>query len=132
RTRDSISFVRDRFFAFVTEQFPFAAAAALSAFDRVVKTAPATARAIDGVRAPLARALRSAIAWPEADEAIETTPAVSVKTRRSQSVDELVAAIDGFLVREAIVAGLSDEERLEILRGMILTRAVDTRLKVFF
>jgi 2-oxoisovalerate dehydrogenase E1 component len=118
--------------SFVTEQFPFAAAAALSAFDRVVKTAPATARAIDGVRAPLARALRSAIAWPDGDEAIEATPAVSVKTRRSQSVDELVAAVDGFLVRAAIAAGLSDEERLEILRGMILTRAVDTRLKAFF
>jgi 2-oxoisovalerate dehydrogenase E1 component len=124
--------VRDRFLAFVTEQFPFAATAALSAFDRVVKSAPANARAIDGVRAPLARALRSAVTWPNGDEAIETTPAVSVKTRRSQSVDELVAAIDGFLVRESIAAGLSDEERLEILRGMVLTRAVDTRLKVFF
>ncbi len=124
--------VRDRFLAFVTEQFPFAATAALSAFDRVVKSAPANARAIDGVRAPLARALRSAVTWPAGDEAIETTPAVSVKARRSQSVDELVAAIDGFLVREAIAAGLSDDERLEILRGMILTRAVDTRLKIFF
>ena len=85
--------VRDRFFAFVTEQFPFAATAALSAFDRVVKSAPANARAIDGVRAPLARALRSAVTWPAGDESIETTPGVSVKARRSQSVDELVAAM---------------------------------------
>ena len=63
--------MRDRFLAFVTEQFPFAATAALSAFDRVVKSAPANARAIDGVRAPLARALRSAVTWPAGDESSE-------------------------------------------------------------
>ena len=124
--------MRDRFLSFVTEQFPFAASAALTAFDRVVKTPPSTPRAIDALRAPLARALRSAVTWPAGDEAIETTPSVSVKTRRGQSVDELVAAVDGFLVRASIVAGLTDDERLEILRGMILTRAVDTRLKMFF
>ena len=46
--------------------------------------------------------------------------------------DELVAACDGFLIREAIAASLTADERREILRGMILTRAVDNRLKQFF
>ena len=41
-------------------------------------------------------------------------------------------ACDGFLQREAIVASLTPEERREMLRGMILTRAVDNRLKAFF
>ncbi len=39
---------------------------------------------------------------------------------------------DGFLRREAIAASLTSEERREILRGMIYTRAVDNRLKQFF
>ena len=33
---------------------------------------------------------------------------------------------------EAIAASLTPDERREILRGMILTRAVDNRLKGFF
>src|SRR5581483_2824804 len=37
-----------------------------------------------------------------------------------------------FFRRLAIEASLTREERLEILRGMILTRATDTRLKTFF
>jgi 2-oxoisovalerate dehydrogenase E1 component len=124
--------LRDRFLAFVTEQFPLASEVVLAAFDRVAKKPADTARSIDALRTPLARALRSAIPWPSGDDGLEATPAVSVKTRRAQSVDDLVSGIDSFLVREAIVAGLTKEEQLEILRGMILTRAVDTRLKVLF
>src|SRR5207237_746565 len=33
---------------------------------------------------------------------------------------------------EAIAASLTHDEKLEMLRGMILTRAVDNRLKQFF
>jgi 2-oxoisovalerate dehydrogenase E1 component len=50
----------------------------------------------------------------------------------SRAHDELVDAADGFLRREAIVASLTREERIEILRGMVLTRATDNRLKTFF
>jgi 2-oxoisovalerate dehydrogenase E1 component len=46
--------------------------------------------------------------------------------------DELVAACDGYLIREAVAASLTADERREILRGMILTRTVDNRLKQFF
>ncbi len=124
--------LRDRFLAFVTEQFPLASEAAVTAFDRVAKKPADSVRAIDALRAPIARALRSAISWPSGGDEIETTPAVSVRARRGASVDALVSAVDDFLVRESIAAGFTDEERLEMLRGMILTRAVDTRLKVFF
>jgi 2-oxoisovalerate dehydrogenase E1 component len=48
------------------------------------------------------------------------------------AIEEVVRACDGFLRRAAIRAALSAEERREILRGMLLTRAVDNRLKTFF
>ena len=41
-------------------------------------------------------------------------------------------ACDGFLRRVAIEASLTPDERREILRGMLLTRATDNRLKAFF
>ncbi len=44
----------------------------------------------------------------------------------------MVEACDGFLRREAIEASLTADERREILRGMLLTRATDNRLKTFF
>ena len=57
---------------------------------------------------------------------------MTATTRLQAARDELVAACDGFLIREAIAASLTADERREILRGMILTRAVDNRLKQFF
>jgi 2-oxoisovalerate dehydrogenase E1 component len=44
----------------------------------------------------------------------------------------LAAALEGFLRREAIAASITDGERLDLLRGMLLTRATDNRLKAFF
>ena len=130
--------LRDRFLAFVTEQFPFALDAATEAFDAVVKRPPprtGTAEALEGYRSPLADAVRGAASKSKAAakaEAIETTPGVSVEERRIQAVEALVDACDGFMRRESLSASLTADERLEILRGMLLTRAVDTRLKTFF
>src|SRR5689334_1288476 len=124
--------MRERFLAFVTEQFPFATAAALKAFDSVAKREPTTRKAIDDARKPFAKALRDEIDWPSGGEKIETTPGVSVKARRAQGLDDLVDACDGFFAREAITASLTNDEKLEMLRGMLLTRALDTRLKTFF
>ena len=45
---------------------------------------------------------------------------------------ELVVEGDDAETRQAIAASLSKEERIEILRGMLLTRATDNRLKAFF
>jgi len=50
----------------------------------------------------------------------------------AQAHTELLDACDGFLRRAAIEASLRAEERREILRGMLLTRATDNRLKAFF
>ena len=62
----------------------------------------------------------------------ETTPGVPAERRYADAVTELADACDGFLRRAAIRASLTPDERLEILRGMLLTRATDNRLKTFF
>ena len=63
----------------------------------------------------------------------ETTPGVTATASgcrlRATSSSRPATA---FLTREAIAASLTADERREILRGMILTRAVDNRLKQFF
>jgi len=124
--------LRDRFTAFVTEQFLFATAATLKAFDAAAKGGLKSAKAINDARKPLAKALRAGIAFPAGGEKIETTPGVNVKARRARGLDDLVGACDGFLAREAIAASLTDDEKIEMLRGMVLTRALDTRLKTLF
>src|SRR5438067_784431 len=54
----------------------------------------------------------------------------------AQGVDEgdarAIDARDGVLRREAVLVSLTDEEKMTILRGMVLTRALDNRLKQFF
>jgi 2-oxoisovalerate dehydrogenase E1 component len=55
-----------------------------------------------------------------------------VSKRLNEAVAEVIDACDGFLRREAIAASITPEEKRDILRGMILTRAVDNRLKQFF
>src|SRR6185503_1436262 len=124
--------LRERFLAFVTEQQPFAAALAASVWDRAVKKEPVAADDVEKLRVPFARALRGAVSWPKLPAGTETTPAVTARERLGQAEDDLVALCDGFLRREAMERSLTRDERLEILRGMILTRAIDNRLKAFF
>ena len=127
------SSLRDRFVALVAEQSPFGLAPAAAAFDRLApRTSPMTEAAIDALRTPLAAALRSSVAFPSAPKSLEATPGTPVSQRLALGLEALVAACDGFLRREAISAGLTASERREMLRGMVLTRAVDNRLKTFF
>jgi 2-oxoisovalerate dehydrogenase E1 component len=130
----------ERFAAFVAEQHPHAMRTCIEIFTSLLtRLAPARgAQAIEALRQPLADGLRARLgndiranASPPFS-ALETTPRVSVPARLSQAIDEVVLACDGFLRRESIAASLTDENRVEILRGMILTRAVDNRLKQFF
>jgi 2-oxoisovalerate dehydrogenase E1 component len=123
--------LRDRFLAFVAEQYPFALAAATAAFDRECAQIGGDAASIGGARPRLIAALRRAVTFPDLP-ALETTPGVPAARRLEQAREALAAACDGFLHREAIAAGFTRDERLEMLRGMVLTRAVDTRLKIFF
>ncbi len=62
----------------------------------------------------------------------ETTPGVSAEERYDFSKEDLLDSIDDQLERQRIAASITDDERRELLRGMILTRAVDNRLKAFF
>ena len=112
--------VAGRLAAFVVERYPFAIAVVQKAIE-----------AAGADRAKLRKELARRI---EADviDLPETTPGVTAEARMATARDELLEAVDGFLQREAIAASLTPDERREILRGMVLTRAVDNRLKQFF
>jgi 2-oxoisovalerate dehydrogenase E1 component len=107
--------VRERFAAFIAERHPFALKPALAAFDRG-----------SDFEQTLRDALMTGMAIPE------TTPGVSASERLQQAVSEVVEACLGFFRREEIAESLTADEKREMLRGMILTRAVDNRLKQFF
>ena len=108
-----------RFAAFVTERHPFAARLAAEAFE---------AAGEGGVLAEL----RSRVAALGPREAGETTPGVTAAARFDTAVEELVQDCEGFLRRAAIRDSLTPDERRELLRGMMLTRSTDNRLKAFF
>jgi len=55
-----------------------------------------------------------------------------VNERLHQAVVAVIEDCDGFISREALAGSLTDDERREMLRGMLLTRATDNRLKQFF
>ena len=123
-----------RFAAFVAERHPFALRPALAALDQAMQSGTGDP---ESLREPLGRALEAALAealapTTEVSNVPETTPGVSVNERLHQAVREVIDACDGFLRREAIAASLTPDEKREMLRGMILTRAVDNRLKQFF
>ncbi len=136
----------DRFTSFVAERHPFAAFPCRSAMKEA--TGPAGKRDGEGweaadllaLRPELSRALEARLGMSvllttnsaRLGELPQTTPGVSAESRLTRAASEVVDACDGFLVREAITASLSAEERREMLWGMTLTRAVDNRLKAFF
>ncbi|HKF44385.1 MAG TPA: thiamine pyrophosphate-dependent enzyme [Thermoanaerobaculia bacterium] len=122
-----------RFAAFVAERFPFALPLAVEAWRSLRAEEPGrNASAIEALRSRLIEALTRALDGESAGEIGETTPGVTAAERLRQARSEFLEACDGFLEREAIAAGLAPAERVEILRGMILTRATDNRLKAFF
>jgi 2-oxoisovalerate dehydrogenase E1 component len=104
---------------------------ALEAFEAAGGGAAAGA-AIDEVRSRFGVELRTRLRPELPTDVPQTTPGVEARTRYAAAVDELVHACDGFLRREALRASLTKDERREILRGMLLTRATDNRLKTFF
>ncbi len=121
-----------RLVMFVTERCPFAASAVSAALEALGIADEPTEGSIDVLRPRFAAELRGRLSGIAPTEAGETTPGVSAQERFSTAVDELVDACDGFLRRAALRASLTAAERLEILRGMMLTRATDNRLKAFF
>ena len=131
---DKLTGVASRFGAFVAERYPFALADAIDAFDAASGgRATANDTDIEALRGPLRRELaRRLSARPLPSGLAETTPGNAAAIRIGQARVELLEACDGFLQRAAIQASLSADERREILRGMVLTRATDNRLKSFF
>jgi 2-oxoisovalerate dehydrogenase E1 component len=128
----SISSLTARFSAFVAEAHPFALTAATEAFEAAGGSRAADGPTIEALRPSLAGQLRSRISPTYPANLPETIPGVSAESRLAVALDELVSSCDGFLRREAIKASLTAAERREMLRGMMLTRATDNRLKTFF
>jgi 2-oxoisovalerate dehydrogenase E1 component len=130
-----LSGIVSRLGAFVAERCPFALAAVVAAVEATTRggSIPEDSRGIEAYRAAFGRELARLLAgWTPPEGLAETTPRVSAATRLDQARGELVDLCDGFLRRAAIEASLTADERREILRGMVLTRATDNRLKTFF
>jgi len=108
--------IAERLRLFTLERYPFASEVVMDAFA--------------AGRERFAAMLRSRLG--ELRDTAETTPGVTAAQRWQQAVDDLVDACEGVLRRTDIEASLTPDERREILRGMVLTRATDNRLKAFF
>lgn len=125
-----------RFAAFVAERHPLVLAIALEALTAARKSvgADSDTKQIEALRAPfrreLAKRLYEALTAPDGID--EPTPGTTAVRRLEQARAEIVESCDACLAREAIRISLTADERREILRGMVLTRAVDNRLKQFF
>ncbi len=131
---EKLTGVASRLGAFVLERHPYALPHVLAAFDAVSAGRPPSGEAeiaavADDFRRELTRRLQ-AIAVPAGLG--EPTPRVAAETRMRQAHAAVLEDCDGCLRRLAIEASLTAAERLEILRGMVLTRATDNRLKAFF
>ena len=131
---EKLTGLASRFGAFIAERHPFALADALEALEKVTGGKdPREEGAIEAARPALRRELTKRLQARALPHGLpDTTPRTTAAARMSRAHDELIDAADGFLRREAIVASLTPEERVEILRGMVLTRATDNRLKTFF
>ncbi len=116
---------------FVLERYPFALPPLEEALRQSVGEASGEA-GIESLRRSLPDLLRARLRRKLADPDAEVTPGVTAADRLSVAEEDVVEACDGCLRRAALKAGLTRAERIEILEGMILTRATDNRLKTFF
>jgi 2-oxoisovalerate dehydrogenase E1 component len=116
--------VIERLEAFVLERFPFA----IAAIQRVAAARVPPPPTREAWTAALERELRSL----DVGDLPETTPGVAATARWKDALRELLDAVDGFFARETIAASLSRDEKLEIIRGMVLMRALDNRLKLLY
>jgi 2-oxoisovalerate dehydrogenase E1 component len=123
--------LHDRLRSFVLERVPFALAIVERALDDTPEPRTCSAEQIEAFRASFMKAL-SEHAVLDVNALPDPTPGVDGPARARQAIEKLRDACDGFIARAAIAASLTADERREILRGMILTRAIDNRLKQFF
>ena len=118
--------------AFAAERYPFAASTVAEALRRSGVAQPTSEATIESLRARFADALREQLRSLPAGRDLHTTPGITAAQRMAAAIDEIIDACDGCLRRASIRASLSADERREILRGMVLTRATDNRLKALF
>src|SRR5262245_61887043 len=119
--------------AFVIERFPFALPLVQRALESGAIPEPGRDPGqIERCASAFRAALESEIGRLRAPGAPDTTPGVTAGQRLANARTELLESCDGFFAREGIAASLTPDERREILRGMVLTRAIDNRLKQFF
>jgi 2-oxoisovalerate dehydrogenase E1 component len=131
--RESVarSVLARRFAAFVVERYPLVLRAALAAFEPLAPR-EADPESIERLRQALPAELRRRLFTAPAAWTEDPAPGVAAEARMGASIDEMVESCDGFLRRAALRASLTIAERRELLRGMVLTRATDSRLKTFF
>ncbi|HMJ85993.1 MAG TPA: thiamine pyrophosphate-dependent enzyme, partial [Vicinamibacterales bacterium] len=131
---EKLTGVASRFGAFVAERYPFALIEAVDAWEATTGgREPKGEAAFEALRPALRRELARRLGSRAVPQGLcDTTPRTSAARRIEQAQLSLLDECDGFLRRLAIEASLTREERLEILRGMILTRATDNRLKALF
>ena len=131
---EKLTGVASRFGAFVAERHPFALTEAVDAWEATTGgREPKGEAAIEALRPALRRELTRRLGRaPSRKGSATRTPRTTAAARIEQAQPTLLDECDGFLRRAAIEASLTREERLEILRGMMLTRATDNRLKTFF
>src|SRR5215813_8054060 len=131
---DRLTGVASRFGAFVAERYPFALIEAVDAWEATTGgREPKGEAAFEELRPVFRRELARRLGSRAVPQGLcDTTPRTSAARRIEQAQLSLLDECDGFLRRMAIEASLTREERLEILRGMILTRATDNRLKALF
>src|SRR5688572_2341532 len=126
--------VAARLEAFILERYPFALPTVQEALRATGggRVRERDVPAIESLRLVLRRELKRALEAIDIGDVPDPTPGVTAERRIDRARKAVINACDALLAREAIAASLTREERIEILRGMILTRAVDNRLKQFF
>jgi 2-oxoisovalerate dehydrogenase E1 component len=130
---DKLSGIGSRLGAFAAERHPLAIGDVLAAFDVATSgRAPDDEAGVEALRPAFRRELTRRLRARAVPALPDTTPRTTAAERCDQAYAEIVNDCDGFLRREAIEASLTAAERREILRGMLLTRATDNRLKAFF
>jgi 2-oxoisovalerate dehydrogenase E1 component len=123
--------------AHAMERWPLAHAAAAVAWKkhgRALHSADVDTRVADAQK--LARLLTDAMAshvgLDNAGVGRETQPFLTPSQRAAQASSSLYVEVEGFLVRAAFAQTISKDEQQQLLRGIILTRAVDNRMKQLF
>ncbi|MEM8994044.1 MAG: thiamine pyrophosphate-dependent enzyme, partial [Acidobacteriota bacterium] len=126
--------LRSRLRGFVLDRHPFAVVAVSQAAEVAAEQVGDGDRAdvIEELRPLLREALLDRLETLPIADIPDPTPRVQAMDRLASATESLLLDVDGFLSREAVLATLTADERREMLAGMILTRAVDNRLKHFF